>query len=923
MCRWWSTTHFSTPRTSQLSRQTYSRLPVFDCYSAVNIVLRGPANTRELYALPRAPFYARQFTTRSYGSLVKPRPYSTMPNTPDPSSSLPPGTNRLIHEKSPYLLQHARNPVDWYPWGAEAFAKAQRESKPVFLSIGYSTCHWCHVMAHESFENPDIAKLLNDHYVSIKVDREVQPDIDKVYMTFVQATTGGGGWPMSVFLTPDQYPFFGGTYFPPTDRFNTPGFATILNYLAEMWRKKPEQLRQSGMSVMSQLQRAISGQGRPGEPSTSTDTALGWLPAIDAMDALAESFDPGEGGFTSAPKFPTPVIFQFLLNFYYYQRVPDRDWALRSQLATLPAEELQQLGARLSRTLPAASTNSSPSSSISDPPEPDAGNIGPQAALVRRQLDERYHMAAQALAMARFTLDKVDRGGIHDHVGQGFHRYSVDGEWHVPHFEKMLYDQAQLARAYTELFTLTRAPKHESVVHDILAYVRRDLKGPDGGFYSAEDADSKPTHDAPKSVEGAFCVWSMDELVALLGKDRAKVFAFYFGATDGGNVTEHKDPHGEMRGKNVLVCRHDWRETLNYYWTHVAPVADHAPSTDGKPPLHLKTEADVKALITNECLPILAKYRFSHRPRPHRDEKIVVSWNGLMISAFARAYEAFDRKEYMELACKAAQFIEQHLYEPASQRLLRSWCQGPAPVYGFAEDYALLIQGLLDLYEATFDVHWLTWAQALQTTLDARFWDDGANPEASSGQAPPGSGGGYFQSETKEDAILKVKDDHDGAEPSANSVALFNLLRLYGFFGLAAYQDKAQKLLAQFTPMLRNQPQAAPAMMAGLMATLQSSLEIIVVGNAQDPQTMEYLKAIRRRYLPNRVLIHLAPDVDPATHPIAQVNPVVKELAQQRQTLASTTVAASQKPKVYVCANFTCELPLTSVAALEDRLDRL
>ncbi|KAJ1979912.1 hypothetical protein H4R34_002654 [Dimargaris verticillata] len=839
-----------------------------------------------------------------------------MPNTPDPSTALPPGTNRLIHEKSPYLLQHAHNPVDWYPWGPEAFAKAQRENKPVFLSIGYSTCHWCHVMAHESFESHAIAEILNKHYVSIKVDREVQPDVDKVYMTFVQATTGGGGWPMSVFLTPDRYPFFGGTYFPPTDRFNTPGFATILTYLAEMWRKKPDQLRQSGMDVMSQLQRAISGKGRSDTTSTSADTALGWLPAIEAFDALVDSFDTNEGGFTSAPKFPTPAIIQFLLNFHYHQRVPNSDLSLRSQLATLPVDELQQLRARLGRTLPPTSTNSTPSSCSSDPPESATGNTGPLAAAARHQLDERQHMAAQALAMARLTLDKIDRGGIHDHVGQGFHRYSVDGEWHVPHFEKMLYDQAQLARAYTELFTLTRDPEHERVVHDILEYVRRDLKSPDGGFYSAEDADSKPTRDTPKSVEGAFCVWTMDELVAQLGKDRAKVFAYYFGATAEGNVTERKDPHGEMRGKNVLICRHDWQETLDYYRTHVAPA------TDGMPALHLQTEAEVKALITEECLPQLAKYRFSHRPRPHRDDKIVVSWNGLMISAYARAYETFDCPEYMNLACEAAQFIEQNLYEPTSQRLLRSWCQGPAPVYGFAEDYAMLIQGLLDLYEATFDMHWLTWAQTLQTSLDTRFWDDGTDTKATSGQAAAvGSGrGGYFQSEAKEDVILKVKDDHDGAEPSANSVALFNLQRLYGYFGLSAYQDKVEKILAQFSPMLRNHPQAAPAMMAGLMTSLKSSSEIIVVGSAQDPQTKEYLKAIRRCYLPNRILIHLAPDADPETHPIAQINPVVKVLAQQQQTAAS---AASQGPKVYICANFTCELSLSSVAALEDRLDRL
>nr|MDQ6913518.1 thioredoxin domain-containing protein [Verrucomicrobiota bacterium] len=498
-------------------------------------------------------------------------------------------TNRLANEKSPYLLQHAHNPVDWYPWGEEAFEKARKENKPIFLSVGYSTCHWCHVMEHESFENPEIAKLMNENFVSIKVDREERPDVDRVYMAFVQATTGGGGWPMNVWLTPDLKPFVGGTYFPPEDRDGLPGFKRVLTQLAEAWQKDRDKIRSSAQKIVAALQRDEAGAKSDGK----LDADL----ATKAYQQLAGSFDEKLGGFGPAPKFPRPVTFNFLLQYY------------------------------------------------ADRPDTPEGK--------------------RALEMTLTTLRIMAAGGIHDHLGGGFHRYAVDKFWHVPHFEKMLYDQAQLARSYLDAFQITREPIFEKTARDILAYVQRDMTDKAGGFYSAEDADSQLEPGKPEHAEGAFYVWTKEEIDQLLSPEQARVFDDFYGVEPKGNAPE--DPQGEFDNKNILIQRRTIVEAAKKFGL---------------------TNDKVEQLLT-ESREILFAAR-AKRPRPQRDDKIVTAWNGLMISAFARAYQVLGDPAYLEAANKAADFVKEKLYRAETNTLRRSFREGASEVEGFADDYAYL-----------------------------------------------------------------------------------------------------------------------------------------------------------------------------------------------------------------------------------------
>src|SRR5213595_2346673 len=567
-------------------------------------------------------------------------------------------TNRLAQEKSPYLLQHAHNPVDWYPWGEEAFAKARRENKPIFLSVGYSTCHWCHVMAHESFESAEVAAIMNREFVNIKVDREERPDVDRVYMTFVQATTGGGGWPMSVWLTPDLKPFVGGTYFPPEDRYGQPGFKKVLEKVATAWKENHDKIVEQGGQIVAALRESQSvgaGEGK-------IDAAV--LEA--AYKQLDHSYDPKEGGFGNAPKFPRPVTFNFLTRFYA------RD------------------------------------------PKSDAGK--------------------QALEMALFTLRKMAARGMHDHIGGGFHRYSVDRYWHVPHFEKMLYDQAQLAVAYLDAFQITRDRQYESVARDILDYVARDMTSKDGGFFSAEDADSLFEHGKPEHGEGAFYIWTEKQVDAALGDD-SSAFKFHYGVQPHGNAPEGSDPQDEFRGKNILIERH-----------MVAETAKHFKKSEDEARQSLARSRERLVSIRNR------------RPRPHLDDKIIAAWNGLMISAYARAAQILDEPRYLESATRAAKFLRTNLYEEKSKLLFRNYRNGRSDIEGFADDYAFIIQGLLDLYEASFDVEWLKFATQLQETQDGLFID--------------GKNGGYFSTSGKDKSVfIRMKDDNDSAEPASSSIA--------------------------------------------------------------------------------------------------------------------------------------------------------
>jgi len=708
---------------------------------------------------------------------------------PCPMPDNPP--NRLIREKSPYLLQHAHNPVDWFAWGDEAFAKARTEKKPIFLSIGYSTCHWCHVMERESFESHRIAEILNRHYVSVKVDREERPDVDRVYMAFVQATTGSGGWPMSVFLTPDLKPFHGGTYYPPEDRFGRPGFGTLLERVAEIWQNSPGKIIDQGSQLTEALRSHLQESQAPG----SSPLNLQWLDS--AYRQLASGFDSEEGGFTSAPKFPRPAIFNFLLRY-----------GLREHRAT-------------------------------------------------------------AFEMAELTLRKMARGGIYDHLGGGFHRYSVDGQWHVPHFEKMLYDQAQLVVAYTEMFQITGDREFERVARETLDYVLRDLLSPEGGFYSAEDADSLPDAQATEKKEGAFYVWTQDEIEELLSPEESVTFRRMYGVEREGNVRAGSDPHGELAGRNVLFLLNDL-ETVSK--------------------LTRQPEDKILSLIA------IAKQKLKHarekRPRPHLDDKIVTAWNGLMISGFARAFQVFEEPFYLEAAQKAAAFLQQNLY---GRRLLRSYREGAGTTYGFAEDYAFLIQGLLDLYEADLDVHWLQWAGELQVQMNALFAD---------------TKGGYFSTEEgAPDILFRLKEDHDGAEPSANSIASMNLARLARIFNRKEFQNSAARIIGTFHSTFDRMPVALPQMLAALDSTITEPAQMVVAGPREDPLTTELLRVIRSRYLPNKVVL------------LADGGEGQKWLGQHIEAIQQMNPVEG-KPAVYICRNFSCELPVTDPEELGSQLDK-
>ncbi len=674
-------------------------------------------------------------------------------------------TNRLIDEKSPYLLQHAHNPVDWFPWGEEAFEKARREDKPIFLSIGYSTCHWCHVMERESFENPQIAELMNRWFVSIKIDREERPDIDRIYMTYVQATTGSGGWPMSVWLTPDLHPFVGGTYFPPDNRYGRPGFALILERIAEAWKNDRASIIESSRSVMDQLREAAGSSARGHD---RVDASV----MDSAFQQFRRSFDTKLGGFGDAPKFPRPSVHNFLLRYWK-----------------------------------------------------GTGN------------DE-------ALDMVVTTLIAMEKGGMNDQLGGGFHRYSVDAYWFVPHFEKMLYDQAQLVSSYIEAFQITGEPVLANAARRTLDYVLRDMTSAEGGFYSAEDADSAPDAHSREKREGAFYVWRWSEVLSLLGEPRANWFAFRYGMEPDGNVSN--DPHGEFAGQNILFQAHNIEETARQFERPVAEM-----------------ESEL-----NECARILFEAR-AGRPRPHLDDKILTAWNGLMISAFAKAGAVLERADYVRAAGRAASMVLSKLSDSGGN-LMRRYRDGAAAIPGMLDDYAFFIQALLDLYETTGEFGRLEAAISLAEKQSELFEDREA--------------GGFFAS-AHEDAsrLMRVKDDYDGAEPSGNSVSLMNLLRLQRMTGREDFLESARKLLASFEHRLASAPFGMPQMLCAAEFDLAAPREIVIAGEL-DAQ-MSHL--LWREFDPNRVVLRASPA-------LARWQPQVE---------------AMSGPAVYVCQNFACQAP--------------
>ena len=708
--------------------------------------------------------------------------------------------NRLAQEKSPYLLQHAHNPVDWFPWGQEAFVKARLEDKPIFLSIGYSTCHWCHVMEHESFESAAIAAFLAEHFVSIKVDREERPDVDQVYMTFVQATTGHGGWPMSVWLTPDLRPFFGGTYFPPTDLPGRPGFITVLRRIAELWKSERGQIEDKAASLLTAL--------RDAEQETSADPDEEWHCQSAVRNGLTQYmrlFDGADGGFGGAPKFPRPANLQFL-------------FAARLALGVPPTE------------------------------------------------------AESARGMALHTLAKMAEGGMHDHLGGGFHRYSVDAEWHVPHFEKMLYDQAQLAQVYLTAYQVTRDPRFAEVARDIFAYVQTDLTSPAGAFFSAEDADSLPAAEAVRKLEGAFYVWTMEQLAEVLGRARAEEFAAVYGARPGGNVSPAVDPHGELAGTNVLIRRLPLPEAARRFQ---------------------RTPEEMESLLSADRRALL-KARI-HRPRPHLDDKILTAWNGLMIGAFARGAQVLEDPTLLASAQRAARFLREQLFDAASGELRRSYREGASTVGGFASDYTFLISGLLDLYHADFDPAWLKWARQLQDTLDLHFWDQ--------------TRGGYFSTADRDPAILlRLKEDYDGAEPTPTSAAVGNLVRMGRLFHNETMLRHAGRAVQAFSTRLEAQPFGLPLLLAGAVLRETPALHLILhADDPADPALAALRTEARRRFLPQLSIVEIA---TPAARAFfAPLHAAVEALPEK-----------AGAPAAYLCEEYACRLPVTSPEALREML---
>ncbi len=667
---------------------------------------------------------------------------------------IPPHTNRLSREKSPYLLQHQHNPVDWFPWGAEAFARARAENKPIFLSIGYSTCHWCHVMERESFEDDATASFLNAHFVSIKVDREERPDVDKIYMTAVQAMTRQGGWPLNCFLTPDLKPFYGGTYFPPQNASGRPGFLQILRQIAKLWDQRQGQVLETAADFHQQLEAYAARE--PG----ALDLSAALL--SNAAAQFKSEYDPQFGGFGSAPKFPRPSQPAFLLR--HAARAGD----------------------------------------------------------------------AEAVRMVLHTCERMAAGGICDQIGGGFARYSVDAQWLVPHFEKMLYDNAQLVNLYLDAFLVSGDQRHARTARGILRYVLRDMTDPAGGFYSAEDADSE-------GKEGKFYCWTAAELSQLLTSAEFQAAARCFGVTPEGNFIDHSDPD-PLPHQNVLS------------------LADPDPAPAGQDLLASATEKMFQAR--------------SRRVRPHLDDKVLASWNGMMLGAMARAAVVLGDETFRAAAEKNLAFLRGQLWDEKSGTLHHRWRQGERDSVQLLSGYANLCAGALDLYEATLAPHHLDFSIALAEAMLAKFYD-------------PENGGFYDSAGAGQELILRCKDDYDGAEPSGNSVAVLALLRLSAVTGREEFADAAGKTLRLFAPRLHQLPQAVPHLLIGLDFLLHEPRRAVVAGDPALPETQALLRAVHSVYQPAKVVLGNSGSVE----------------------ALARTLSAGDGPRVFLCTGAACQPP--------------
>ncbi len=716
-----------------------------------------------------------QMSAQPFASNASTRPAHERPPIPAPEelAKLPPDGgekwNRLVFEQSPYLLQHAANPVNWFPWGEAAFEEARRRDVPIFLSIGYATCHWCHVMERESFEDPEVAAMMNAAFVCIKVDREERPDIDTDYMAVTQAMTGSGGWPMTVVMTPDKKPFFAGTYFPKNGNYGRPGMMDLIPAIEKAWKEQRQAVTDSADQIVATMR----------QRSTATDSTSATLneKTLEAgYRQLTSRYDAELGGFGNAPKFPTPQNIRFLLRYY------------------------------------------------------------------RRAQDEK------ALQMAEKNLSAMRAGGIYDHVGFGFHRYSTDRQWLVPHFEKMLYDQALLAIAYTEAYQATGKKEYRQTAEEILEYVRRDMTSPEGAFFSAEDADSE-------GEEGLFYLWTTSQIEEVLGNSDAKIWSNAYNVKPGGNFRDVVSDSSSPR--NIL------------YQKETSAPATSQPAT---PESKLSPQLDG---LRQKLLDARSK-----RVRPLLDDKVLTDWNGLMISAYARAAQAFSKPEYAATARRAADFVLNDLRSDDG-RLLKRWRKGQADHYATLEDYAFFTAGLLDLYEATFDPSLLQKAIELTRQMDEHF----AAPQ-----------GGYFLSpDDGEELFQRPREIYDGAIPSGNSIAAMNLLRLGRMTGESAYEDKANALLNSFSGDIAGAPSAHAQALLALDFAIGPSLEIVLVGEKEAEDTQTMVDALHEQFIPNKVVL-LRPPGDESE--IIKLAPFTE-----------AQVAIGGKPTAYVCRNFSCSLP--------------
>ena len=680
-------------------------------------------------------------------------------------------TNRLSNETSPYLLQHAHNPVDWYPWGQEALEKARAEDKPILLSIGYSACHWCHVMERESFENEEIAQLMNENFVNIKVDREERPDLDQIYMNAVQLMTRHGGWPMTVFLTPEGVPFYGGTYFPPEDRYNMPGFPRILTAISEAYRTRPDEVAETAVSMLAELRRMDIA--RSSKETISIDL-------LDrAVSQLARSYDEKYGGFGSAPKFPAPMNLEFLLRAFY-------------------------------RT----------------------GN-------------------REAFEMVEHTARRMAEGGMYDQLGGGFHRYSTDARWLVPHFEKMLYDNALLSRLYLHLYQQTKEDFYRRITEETLDYVLREMTDESGGFYSTQDADSE-------GHEGKFFVWTPDEVREILGEEDAALFCSFYDITPGGN----------FEGNSIL--------NINDPLNQVA-------KDENVPPEHLRMalERGRKKLFEVR----------ERRIKPGRDEKILTSWNGLMLASFAEAGAVLERNDYVDAARRNARFVLGNLRR--DRLLLRTYKDGQAKLNGYLEDYSFFAFGLLMLYQATGEMEWLKESQSIVERMNEEFWDEE-------------QGGFYYTGSSHEELIVRSKDYFDNATPSGNSAAADVLLRLGILTAREDYTRKAVTIFRLLRDTLERYPSGFGRLLCALDFYLSSPKEIAIIGVAQQEDTQSLLREVWGRYLPNKV-VALSEEGDAHS---AEVVPLLKE-----------RTSLNGKATAYVCEHYACQRPVTSPEDLAAQLE--